>query len=87
MFDSGQKIIWKTEEKAKEQDCVHYSFDRVRNYSSHEALRTFSQWFQPNSLACFLHFITFVIVIISCVIYSMYVCMHVCMYVCVSYSV
>ena len=41
MFDSGQKRIWKTEEKAKVQDCVHYFFDRVRNYSSHDALRTF----------------------------------------------
>ena len=24
MFDSGIKIIWKMEEKAKVQDCVHY---------------------------------------------------------------
>ena len=24
MFDSGIKRIWKTEEKAKVQDCVHY---------------------------------------------------------------
>ena len=25
------------------------------SYSSHKQLQTFSQWFQPNSLACFLH--------------------------------
>ena len=34
MFDSGQKFIWKTAEKAKAQDCEHSFFDRVRNFSS-----------------------------------------------------
>ena len=61
MFDSGQNINWKTEEKAKVQDCVYYFCEQVRNSSSHKPLRTFSQWFQSNRLACFLHLITFVI--------------------------
>ena len=29
MFDSGQKRIWKTEEKAKVQDCMYFFVNKL----------------------------------------------------------
>ena len=54
-FDSSKKIIWKTEVKAKVQDCEQYFCERVSYSSSHEPLQTFSQWFQPKGFAHSLH--------------------------------
>ena len=54
-FDSSKKIIWKTEVKAKVQDCEQYFCERVSYSSSHEPLQTFSQWFQPKSFSHSLH--------------------------------
>ena len=67
---------------------TEYIILRVRNSSSHKPLRTFTQWFQPNSLARFLHLITFVIIIlfillIEVVSYILCLCVSVC--VCVYY--
>ena len=77
------KKNWKTEEKAKVQDCVHCFCERVRNSSSHTPLQTFSQWFQPNSLVCFLHLITFVIIILVILLIEVSYILCVCVSVCV----
>ena len=87
-FDSSKKIIWKTEVKAKVQDCEQYFCERVSYSSSHEPLQTFSQWFQPKGFAHSLHayylchciyiYILYhlVYIVISCVIYSVCVCVN-----------